>query len=160
MKHLSRHGQVRFLVVINGRTDRVMPMNRKQTVRPSKHLGPPRRGYAWLVDIASAWLRLRLVPVARCQKPHPGANRARQTKSFALGVVRYAPDFVRIHHVTLLRSCVDQIKIWCERYGWVLNHEKSKLRDAREDFLFLGFQIIQVRQINSRRYKTKIQPCK
>jgi RNA-directed DNA polymerase len=41
-----------------------------------------------------------------------------------------------------------------------ISPEKNKLKDCRKGFLFLGFQIIQLRKKNVGRSKTKIVPSK
>lgn len=94
-------------------------------------------------------------------KPHPGANRGTVAKRKALSVIRYADDFVLIHrNKEILDSCIEETKKWLQQIGLEISEEKSKLRDAREGFLFLGFQIIQVRKLTVGRYKTKITPSK
>jgi RNA-directed DNA polymerase len=94
-------------------------------------------------------------------KPHPGANRGKVAKRKALSIVRYADDFVLIHrNKEILESCVEETKRRLQGIGLEINEEKSTLRDCREGFIFLGFQIIQVRKVKADRYKTKIVPSK
>ena len=94
-------------------------------------------------------------------KPHPGANRGKSAKSKALSVVRYADDFVLIHrNKEILSLCINETQQWLGRMGLLINEHKSTLKDAREGFLFLGFQITMVRKISAGKYKVKIQPSK
>ena len=93
--------------------------------------------------------------------PYPGANRGKVAKRKALGFARYADDFVVIHaNKEILLLCIDECKKWLERIGLEISEEKSALRDAREGFKFLGFQIILVRKKEADRYKVKITPSK
>nr|AXC47253.1 hypothetical intron-encoded HNH endonuclease [Pediastrum duplex] len=93
--------------------------------------------------------------------PYPGANRGKVAKHKALGFARYADDFVVIHaNKEILLLCIDECKNWLERIGLEISEEKSALRDAREGFKFLGFQIILVRKKKADRYKVKITPSK
>lgn len=92
-------------------------------------------------------------------KPHPGANRGAATKKKALGIIRYADDFVLIHqNKEILELCITETQKWLSIVGLTISEEKSVLRDAREGFEFLGFQIIQVRKKKADRYKVKILP--
>lgn len=94
-------------------------------------------------------------------KPHPGANRGNATKRRAISVIRYADDLVLIHrNKYILDFCIKETKLWLQQMGLEISEEKSKLRDGRKGFLFLGFQVIQVRKIKADRFKTKIVPCK
>lgn len=94
-------------------------------------------------------------------KPHPGANRGTVAKKKALGIVRYADDFVLIHrNKEILELCITESREWLGKIGLSLSEEKSVLRDAREGFEFLGFQIIQVRKMRADRYKLKIHPSR
>lgn len=93
--------------------------------------------------------------------PYPGANRGTVAKRKALGIVRYADDFVLIHvNKEILLLCIDECKKWLEHIGLEISEEKSAIRDAREGFKFLGFQIILVRKKKADRYKAKITPSK
>jgi RNA-directed DNA polymerase len=51
-----------------------------------------------------------------------------------------------------------KISDWLSHVGLEISEDKSKLRDGREGFNFLGFQIIQV--VKQGVYKTKIKPSK
>lgn len=86
-------------------------------------------------------------------------QRGKSAKMKALGFVRYADDFLIIHqNKKILELCIEQTKLWLKGIGLEISEEKSALRDAREGFLFLGFQIILVRKM--RKYKVKIMPSK
>lgn len=94
-------------------------------------------------------------------KPHPGSNPGSNAKKKALGVVRYADDFVLIHrNRKILDLCVIEARKWLMTVGLVISEEKSAVRDGREGFQFLGFQIIQVRKLKVGKYKVKIHPSR
>jgi RNA-directed DNA polymerase len=92
-------------------------------------------------------------------KPHEGANRGTSAKRKALSVIRYADDFVLIHrNKEILELCVEETQKWLWKMGLEISEEKSALRDGRNGFLFLGFQVIQVMKTSQGKYKVKIQP--
>lgn len=95
-------------------------------------------------------------------KPSPDANRGRIAKQKALGVVRYADDFVLIHeNKAILELCIEETKKWLmHNTGLEISEEKSALRDSRNGFNFLGFQVITVRRPRVRTYKVRIQPAR
>ena len=94
-------------------------------------------------------------------KPHPGANRGLVAKKKALGVVRYADDFLLMHrNREILDLCVVEARKWLATVGLVISEEKSAIRDGREGFQFLGFQIVQVRKLSVGKYKVKIHPSR
>lgn len=94
-------------------------------------------------------------------KPNPSSGRGRAVKSKALGIVRYADDFVLIHeNRQVLDMCVIETKKWLSQVGLEISEEKSSVRDSRGGFKFLGFQIITVRKRHIGRYKVKITPSK
>lgn len=94
-------------------------------------------------------------------KPHPGANRGRVAKKKALGVIRYADDFLIIHrNREILDLCIAETHKFLAGVGLAISEEKSALKDCREGFQFLGFQIIQVRKLKVGRFKVKIHPSK
>lgn len=94
-------------------------------------------------------------------KPHEGANPGSIAKKKALSVIRYADDFVLIHrNKVILDLCIKETRKWLANTGLEINEEKSALRDGRHGFLFLGFQIVQVRKIKAGVYKTKIYPSR
>lgn len=94
-------------------------------------------------------------------KPHEGANRGSVAKIKALSVIRYADDFVLIHrNKVILELCIAETRKWLELIGLEISEKKSVSRDCRHGFLFLGFQIIQVRKVNVGKYKVKIQPSR
>lgn len=94
-------------------------------------------------------------------KPHEGANRGSATKRKALAIIRYADDFVLIHrNKEILDLCIIETKEWLKTVGLEISEEKSALRDGRNGFEFLGFQIIQVRKVKVGNYKVKIIPSR
>lgn len=94
-------------------------------------------------------------------KPHPGANRGKASKEKALTIVRYADDFVLIHrNREILDLCIKETRTWLAKAGLEINEDKSKVVDARNSFLFLGFQFIMVRKSKTKRYKVKITPSR
>jgi RNA-directed DNA polymerase len=94
-------------------------------------------------------------------KPHPGANRGKAAKTKALTMVRYADDFVLIHrNKEILELCIRETKQWLSGVGLEISEEKSSVRDARNGFLFLGFQFIMVRKPVAKKWKIKIRPSK
>jgi len=91
--------------------------------------------------------------------PYPGAARGKDRKRVALGVVRYADDFVLIHvNKTILDACIEKTKKWLTSIGLEISEEKSAVRLGTEGFLFLGFQVIQVNKNGN--FKVKIHPSK
>lgn len=90
-------------------------------------------------------------------------TRGAAKRGSACGVIRYADDFVIIHeNKQVIELCIAEVKQWLSNMGLKISEEKSKLRDAREGFQFLGFQIILVRRgldINHP-YKVKIVAAK
>jgi RNA-directed DNA polymerase len=94
-------------------------------------------------------------------KSHEGANRVDNSNRKALGVIRYADDFVIIHrNKEILELCIAESRKWLKKVGLEISEEKSALRDGSNGFLFLGFQIIQVKKKTKQVYKTKIQPSR
>ena len=92
-------------------------------------------------------------------KPHPDAARGRQAKQKALGVIRYADDFVIIHrNPEIMELVIQETKVWLTSVGLEISEEKSKLRWANQSFVFLGFQIILVKR--NGKIRVKITPSK
>lgn len=92
-------------------------------------------------------------------KPHIGASRGTETKRKALGVIRYADDFVIIHRSPeIMEKIILETKEWLAKVGLEISEEKSKLRRASQTFQFLGFQIGLVRKQGA--YRVKITPSK
>jgi len=90
-------------------------------------------------------------------------NRSYKSREAACGVIRYADDFVVIHeNKRVIELCIAECIQWLKTVGLEISEEKSKLRDARQGFKFLGFQIILVRRGSSitHPYKVKIIPSK
>ena len=127
--------------------------------------GPPvlRRGVIspLLANIALHGLENHLKEhVANLKSPFQGGHRKRN-KQRALGVIRYADDFVLIQSdKSILDSCINETQKWLENVGLETSETKSVLRDGREGFNFLGFQIIQTRKLKAERFKVKITPSK
>lgn len=65
----------------------------------------------------------------------------------SLGVIRYADDFVVIHHDRqVILECQDVIKNWLTTYGLELKESKTQIVNSSDGFDFLGF--------NFRHYQT------
>lgn len=139
------------------------PKNQDAIPRPTIE-GTPQGGVIspLLANIALHGLETHLKDyVVSLPKPYPGANRGSAAKKMALTIVRYADDFVLIHrNKQILEQCIQETECWLHKVGLELNKDKSTLRDGRNGFQFLGFQIIQIRKIKVDRYKTKIIPAK
>lgn len=92
-------------------------------------------------------------------KPRPTAETGKKAKRNALGVIRYADDFVIIHENTkIIEKVVHETNQWLAGVGLELSPEKSELRKASQSFTFLGFQTILV--IKHGKYRVKITPSK
>lgn len=98
--------------------------------------------------------------VGRRPGPSGRANRGYNAKSKALGFVRYADDFVIIHdNLAILNECISETRKWLAGVGLEISEEKSAVRDVREGFLFLGFQVIMIRRkYRNWKYKVLIRP--
>lgn len=91
--------------------------------------------------------------------PYPGANRGIKPKREALGIVRYADDFVVTHtNLEILKECMVETEKFLSTVGLTISEEKSKLRKASEGFNFLGFHIVQIKNKQSG-YRVKIYPA-
>lgn len=92
-------------------------------------------------------------------KPHSGAAKGTRAKRSALGVIRYADDFVLIHrNPEIMGMVICETKAWLADMGLEISEEKIKLRWASQSFKFLGFQIALVKTHD--RYRVKITPSK
>lgn len=92
-------------------------------------------------------------------KPYISAQRGSLVKRKALSVIRYADDFVLIHeNKEIMETCILKIQEWLTHVGLEINTEKSVLRDGRQGFNFLGFQVIQIKKDDS--YKVKMRPSR
>ena len=92
-------------------------------------------------------------------KPSPTAHRGKEARMKSLTFVRYADDFVVIHPLReILDLCVDETRKWLSKVGLEISEEKSSVKDCRESFLFLGFQIILIWK--NKQYRVKIVPSK
>jgi RNA-directed DNA polymerase len=88
-------------------------------------------------------------------KPDPDAAR----KQKALGVIRYADNFVIIHrNPKIMELVIQETKVWLTSMGLEISEEKSKLRWASQSFVFRGFQIILVKR--NGKIRVKITPSK
>jgi RNA-directed DNA polymerase len=77
----------------------------------------------------------------------------------ALGLIRYADDFILIHrNPEIMKKVIQETKNWLAKLGLEISEEKSKLRWASQAFKFLGFQIILVTKQN--KFRVKITPSK
>jgi RNA-directed DNA polymerase len=92
-------------------------------------------------------------------KPLPTSNRGNAAKRKALGVVRYADDFVLTHgNKQILELCIQETRSFLSSMSLSISEEKSKLRDCREGFSFLGFRIIQIKRRG--KYSVNIYPSR
>jgi len=92
-------------------------------------------------------------------KPHLNAANGTQAKRTALGVIRYADDFVIIHRNSeIMEKVILETKDWLANIGLEISEENSKLRWASQSFKFLGFQIALVSRQN--KFRVKITPSK
>jgi RNA-directed DNA polymerase len=98
--------------------------------------------------------------VGRRPGPSNRANRGYRAKAKSLGFVRYADDFVILHDSReILDECITETRKWLAGMGLEISEEKSAVRDVREGFQFLGFQVIMIkRKYGNLRYKTLIRP--
>jgi RNA-directed DNA polymerase len=86
-------------------------------------------------------------------------SRGNESKRKALGVVRYADDIVLTHgNRQILELCIQETKKFLSSMSLSISEEKSKLRDCREGFSFLGFRIIQMKRKN--KYSVKVYPTR
>lgn len=125
--------------------------------------GTPQGGVIspFLANVALHGLETHLRDVV-CRLPQAEGtkNYGPQAKVKALGIVRYADDFVLIHKdLTILNECIKETRTWLSGVGLEISEEKSSVKDVREGFLFLGFQIIMIRRrYGNWKYKVHIRP--
>jgi RNA-directed DNA polymerase len=92
-------------------------------------------------------------------KPHENAARGTKAKRSALGIVRYADDFVIIHrNLEIMKLVIQETKTWLSKMGLSISEEKPVLRRASQTFHFLGFQIAYVKVQD--KFRVQIQPSK
>lgn len=92
-------------------------------------------------------------------KPHPSAARGTRPKRVALGLIRYADDFVIIHrNPEIMEKVINETKNWLAGIGLEISEEKTNLRWASQSFNFLGFQIILVKKQG--KFRVRITPAK
>lgn len=104
---------------------------------------------------------LDFVASRKMPKPHPGASRGVQAKRAALGIVRYADDFVIIHRNSeIMQLVIAETKVWLRGVGLEISEEKSGIRLASQSFAFLSFSISYVRILDTGKFKVKIVPIK
>jgi RNA-directed DNA polymerase len=115
-----------------------------------------------LANIALHGLELHLREmVGRRPGPSNRVNRGYNAKAKSLGFVRYADDFVILHdNREILNKCIVETRKWLAGMGLEISEEKSAVRDVREGFQFLGFQVIMLkRKYGNLKYKTLIRPA-
>ena len=105
---------------------------------------------------------LNFVSNRKFPKPHANAANGKKAKRSALGIIRYADDFVLIHRN---KEILDQVILECEKWlttiGLKLSPEKCALKRTSQSFSFLGFQITFIGPTDSRKKgKVLIAPSK
>ena len=119
-------------------------------------MGTPQGGiiFPLLANTALHGLEIYLKDFIATQKqiqPRGSVTTRRKT----LSIIRYADDFVVIHeNRDIIEMCVTKTQQWLAKAGLELSQEKSQIRDTRQSFLFLGFQIAHV--MKNKEYKVKI----
>lgn len=102
---------------------------------------------------------LNFVSSKKFPKPHEKAARGARAKRAALGIVRYADDFVILHrNLDIMRLIIQETEAWLSKIGLAISQEKSAIRLASQSFNFLGFQMALVR--GQGRFRVKITPNK
>nr|ACY06058.1 putative reverse-transcriptase protein [Volvox carteri f. nagariensis] len=142
--------------------------NAPKSYEPESNLGTPQGGIIspLLANIALHGLENHLKEFCATKVSNEifqTRNRSQESKRKACGVIRYADDFVIIHeNKQVIELCVTETKNWLQHIGLDINNEKSKLRDSREGFKFLGLQIILIRRgkMDGQGYRIKITPSK
>lgn len=138
-----------------------------QTDKISKtEMGTPQGGIIspLLANVALHGLEnhlLDFVSSRKMPKPHPGASRGTRAKLAALGIVRYADDFVIIHrNKEIMHKVIAETKNWLKTIGLEISEEKSGLKLASQSFNFLGFTVSYIRNLDSNKFRVKIVPSK
>ena len=99
------------------------------------------------------------VSTRKFPKPHPEAARGTRAKRSALGVIRYADDFVIIHrNPEIMKLVIQETQQWLANMGLEISPDKTQLKRASESFQFLGFQIAIV--FKNKKSRVKITPSK
>ena len=138
--------------------------NRKKETIPN--MGTPQGGVIspLLANIALHGLEehlLNYVSQRKIPKPHNNAARGRRTKRAALGIIRYADDFVLIHRdKSTLKLVITECEKWLSMAGLKLSLEKCQLKLASQSFRFLGFQITYLQPQQRSKGKVLITPSK
>lgn len=92
--------------------------------------------------------------------PSTLSQQPRESMEKSLIIVRFASDFLIFHaQRTVLELCGTEIQQWLEHTGCETSEKNYSIRDCRQSFLFLGFNIIQFRK-NSSDYRVKITPSR
>lgn len=136
----------------------------KETIATT--LGTPQGGIIspLLANIALHGLEhhlLDFVSQRNFPKPHPGASNGKKAKRSALGIVRYADDFVITHRdKEILERVITECDNWLSTIGLSLSPTKCQLKLASQSFNFLGFQLTFVSQPQRRKGKILIKPSK
>nr|UCS09699.1 hypothetical protein [Oedocladium prescottii] len=136
--------------------------NTPKTSIPS--MGTPQGGVIspLLANIALHGLEehlLNYVSNRKFPKPHAQAARGTKVKKAALGIVRYADDFVIIHrNKEILDLIIQETKVWLQEMGLTISEEKSNVRLASQTFKFLGFQVAYVKVQD--KFRVRITPSK
>ena len=85
---------------------------------------------------------LNFVSQREMPKPHANAAKGSRAKRSALGIIRYADDFVLVHrNKTILDQAIVECENWLSTVGLTLEPTKCQLSLASQSFQFLGFQI-------------------
>lgn len=135
----------------------------RENITESPEIGTPQGGgiSPLLANVALHGLENILNKLAVAQKGAgtPGANSSENAKLEALGVIRYADDFIIAHaNESFVKLCIEEAKAFLLTMGLEINEEKSRLIPGTEGFKFLGFSIIQV--IRNGKQRVKISPSK
>jgi RNA-directed DNA polymerase len=102
---------------------------------------------------------LNYVSSSTMPKPHENAARGSKAKMSALGIIRYADDFVLIHrNKEIMDLVIKETRIWLHKMGLSISEEKTNLSLSSQSFKFLGFQIAYVKRNN--KFRVKITPSK
>lgn len=102
---------------------------------------------------------LNYVSSSTMPKPHENAARGSKAKMSALGIIRYADDFVLIHrNKEIMDLVIKETRIWLHKMGLSISEEKTNLSLSSQSFKFLGFQIAYVKKNN--KFRVKITPSK
>lgn len=139
---------------------------RTEKLSKTTDMGTPQGGIIspLLANVALHGLETHLsdfVATRKMPKPHPGASTGTRAKRAALGIVRYADDFVIIHrNKEIMLQVIAETKRWLQTIGLEISEEKSGLKLASQSFNFLGFTVSYTRNPDSKKFRVKIIPSK